>query len=68
LKPSECLTNLFHEVRAAIRFFNDGVRNPNFIENALPHNRGGGQRYRMLTEVGILRIISPLSVQRPRNP
>jgi hypothetical protein len=37
LNPSEWLTTLFHEVRAAIRFFNDGVRNPNFIESALPH-------------------------------
>jgi len=31
LKPKLCLKNRFGEVRAAMRFLSDGVRNPNFI-------------------------------------
>jgi hypothetical protein len=30
-KPSECLTNLFREVLAAILFLRDGFLNPNFM-------------------------------------
>jgi len=31
LKPIECLTTRFQEVRAAMRLFSDGVRKPNFM-------------------------------------
>lgn len=31
LKPSECLMTRFTDVRAAIRFFKEGIRNPNFM-------------------------------------
>ena len=37
LIPRECRTYRFHEVRAATRFFKEGIRKPNFItENLCP--------------------------------